>query len=78
MRTLLDPLAAVVAAVARSSQAAAVANARRAATEASARRVEREELVAFLDAARVVLPAPRRQAGPSTSVELTEGMAGTR
>jgi len=78
MRTLLDPLAAVVAAVGRSSQATALANARRAATEASARRVEREELAAFLDAASVALPAPRPPAGPSRSVELTEGMAGTR
>ena len=78
MRTLLDPLAAVVAAVARSSQATAVANARRASTEASARRVEREELAAFLDAASVALPAPRQPAEPGGSVELTEGMAGTR
>jgi len=78
MRTLLDPLTAVVAAVGRSSQATAVANARRAATEASARRVEREELKDFLDTAGVTVPEARQQAERHGPGDLTEGMAGTR
>ena len=50
MRTLLLPLATVVTAVARQSQATALANARVAATEASVRRLQRDEVAQFLQA----------------------------